>query len=218
MNRCGSLRTRGGVRWVWGLALLLAASVPAPAFAHRERTEGVARSSGISIPSLTHGQMKVIADNLSAIRAVADDQLPNDSTMRRLQGYVNLQSFACFWGWAPGSLADESSPFNECAHAYLAGAQALLVHLQHMPKGNRAAVDALVRKIEIEMLMNDAALSLCRYSDEPFNTAQIIFPRWREIPFHAPTLFAFTAILTLIIGGSIGLFRVTGGPYLSQNS
>ncbi len=42
--------------------------------------------------------MAVIADNLSAIRALADAQFPTDPLMRRLQGYVNLQSFACLWG------------------------------------------------------------------------------------------------------------------------
>jgi hypothetical protein len=40
--------------------------------------------------------------------------------MTRIENYVNLQSFACLWGLVPGSLKDEGSPFNECAHAYLA--------------------------------------------------------------------------------------------------
>ena len=64
--------------------------------------------------------MQVIADNLSAIRDLADRQEPTDLTMRRLQDFVNLQSFACLWGLVPGSLTDERSPFNECAHSYLA--------------------------------------------------------------------------------------------------
>jgi hypothetical protein len=165
------------------------------------------KADGISIPSLTHGQMAVIAGNLSAIRALADAQFPTDPTMRRLQGYVNLQSFACLWGLAPGSLTDEKSPFNECAHAYLAGAQALLLHLKQMP-GDRRAVDGLVAGIEAEMLAHNAALSLCRYSDEPFNTSEILWPRWSDVPFHAPTALSFAAIL-LVLGAAVtGLARL----------
>ena len=37
------------------------------------------------------------------------------------------------------------------------------------------------------MLANGASLTLCRFSDEPFNTNEIIFPRWTEIPSHPPT-------------------------------
>ena len=158
-------------------AFLLTVGLPLPAEAHRVRSEGPA-AKGIPIPSLTHGQMAVIADNLSAIRDLADRQTPNDLVMRRLQDYVNLQRFACLWGVVPGSISDEGSPFNECAHAYLAGAQALLIHLRGMPDGNCKAVEALVAKIELEMLQNNTALALCRYSDEPFNTDAVIAPHW----------------------------------------
>ncbi len=77
---------------------------------------------------------------------------------------------------------DESSPFNECSHAYLAATRALLLHLQTMP-GDRTAVRTLIAKIEREMLNNNASLVMCRYSDEPFNTAERILPHWRDIPF-----------------------------------
>jgi hypothetical protein len=166
-----------------------------------------AAPDGISIPSLTHGQMAVIARNLSAIRALADAQFPTDPLMRRLQGYVNLQSFACLWGLAPASVTDENSPFNECAHAYLAGARALLMHLREMP-GDRRAVDALVAKIETEMLANNAALTLCRYSDEPFNTSEILWPQWRAVPFHAPTALMFSAVFLALGAAAAGLARL----------
>ena len=192
-----------------GLLALLAA--PWPSSAHRLKPDQTAAPGGVSIPSLTHGQMKVIADNLTAIRALADAQFPTDPGMRRLQGFVNLQSFACLWGLAPGSLTDEASPFNECAHAYLAGARALLVHLHQMPEGNRRAVSALVHEIEIEMLANNAALTLCRYSDEPFNTAEGVSPRWREVPFHAPTAIALASLLAGLVAGALALFRVIPG-------
>jgi hypothetical protein len=51
---------------------------------------------------------------------------------------------------------------------------------------NRASVDAPVSKIELEMLSNNASLVLCRYSDEPFNTGEVIAPHWSEIPLHPP--------------------------------
>ena len=151
--------------------------------------------------------MTVIADNLSAIRALADAQFPTDPAMRRLQGYVNLQAFACFWGLAPRSLTDETSPFNECAHAYLAAARALLLHLKAMP-GDRRAVDALVAKIEIEMLAHNSALTLCRYSDEAFNTGEILWPHWRDIPRHAPTALTFAAILLALGASGAALVRL----------
>ena len=52
---------------------------------------------------------------------------------------------------------DESSPFNECSHAYLAATRALLLHLQTMP-GDCTAVRTLIAKIEREMLNNNASL------------------------------------------------------------
>jgi hypothetical protein len=141
------------------IALLLTGADSFPAEAHRQRTEGLA-VDGISIPSLTHGQMAVIADNLSAIRSLADQESPGDLVMRRLRDYTNLQSFACLWGMVPGSIRDEASPFNECAHAYLAGAQALLMHLRQMPGVYHKPAEALVAKIELEMLQNNTSLAL----------------------------------------------------------
>ena len=82
-------------------------------------------------------------------------------------------------------------------------AQALLVHLQQMPVRDRASVDALVSKIQLEMLSKNASLVLCRYSDEPFNTGEVIAPHWSEIPFHPPSLITFAAILSLFAGATI---------------
>ena len=201
-----TLKRRTGRACALTLTLLLAATTST--WAHREKGDRAAAPNSISIPSLTHGQMMVIAENLSAIRALAAAQFPTDPVMRRLEGFVNLQTFACLWGLAPGSLTDESSPFNECAHAYLAGARALLVHLQHMPNGDRGAVNALVSRIEVEMLANDAALNLCRFSDEPFNTAQIVSPRWLDIPFHAPTVLTLSSALAGLFAGALALLRI----------
>ena len=83
-----------------------------PGEAHRISTRGGPPPNGVSIPSLTHGQMAVISDNVSAIRALAASRVGFDMTTWRLEDYANLQSFACLWGVVPGSITDEDSPFQ----------------------------------------------------------------------------------------------------------
>lgn len=158
--------------------------------------------------------MSVIAANQAAIMDIADRQVPTDPVMRRLEGFISIQRFACLWGIMPGSVRDESSPFNECAHAYLAAARALLVHLQSMP-GDRTAVQALVAKIQTEMLINQTALVLCQYSDEPFNTADVIAPHWSEVPRHPPTAMMLGGIASAaLVGAWLALRR--RGPYSAK--
>jgi hypothetical protein len=178
---------------LWFALAMSAVAPPLPAWAHRQATGRQTPPDSISIPNLSHGQMAVIADNRTAILDLAARQMPTDPTMRRLQAFINLQFFDCMWGIVPRSLEDENSPFNECSHAYLAATRALLVHLQDMP-GDRAAVRSLVAKIEREMLNNSASLVMCRYSDEPFNTAERIEPHWGEIPFHLPSMLTFMGL------------------------
>lgn len=188
--------------------LALVASV-LPAWAHRAVTGRAGPNGAIVIPNLSHGQMRAIADNASAVLDLADRQDPTDPTMRRLQGFVSIQRFACAWGLMPGSVTDEGSPFNECAHAYLAATRALLVHLQAMP-GNAGEKSALVGKIETEMLNDGASLVLCRYSDEPFNTAEYVAPHWADIPTYPPTALALGGMASAMAGcASFGLRRRT---------
>jgi hypothetical protein len=103
--------------------------------------------------------MAVIRDNLPAIRALASARLGFDLTTWRLEDYLNLQSFACLWGLVPGSVTDEESPFNECAHAYLAAGRALLLQLNREPGADHKSIDALTSKIEVEMLADGASLN-----------------------------------------------------------
>jgi hypothetical protein len=160
--------------------------------------------TGLSIPGLTHGQMVVIANYRSEILALADAQpFQSDETFFRLRNYVDLQYLYCAWGLVPGGVTDEDSPFNECSHAYLAGARALLLHMQTMP-GVQSRVDALVDRIERAMLANNASLVLCQYSNEPFNTADHVGPHWREVPFHGPSVMTFAAFAGLSLGGILG--------------
>lgn len=177
-----------------------------PACAHRAPTGRTGPEGAIVVPNLSHGQMRVIAADREAIMDLADRQFPTDPTMRRLQGFISIQRFACFFGIMPGSVTDEDSPFNECAHAYLAATRALLVHLRSMP-GDRTETDALVRRVEVEMLDQGASLVLCRYSDEPFNTAEYVAPNWADIPAHPPTALAFGAPFAATVGGAWLAFR-----------
>jgi hypothetical protein len=196
------------VRGVWiALIVALLMFAASPSEAHRISTRSGPRPEGVSIPSLTHGQMAVIRDNLSAIRALASARLGFDLTTWRLEDYLNLQSFACLWGIVPGSITDENSPFNECAHAYLAAGRALLLQLGREPAADHKSIDALITKIEVEMLADGASMNLCRYSDEPFNTNEIIWPHWGMAPFHAPTLAAFGAVFALLASAVFWLAR-----------
>ena len=188
------------IRLLAALMAALAMLGLSPSEAHRIAAAGGPPPDGIAIPGLTHGQMAVIADNLSGIRELARNRIGSDMTTWRLEDYLNLQFFACLWGIVPGSITDESSPFNECAHAYLAAARALLLHLRETPGVDREAVDALIGKIETEMLANGASLTICRFSDEPFNTNEIIFPRWSEAPSHPPTVAFATLVFAAIAG------------------
>jgi hypothetical protein len=190
------------------LAALVVLAAP-PSQAHRIWTRSGPPPKGVSIPSLTHGQMVVIRDNLPAIRALASARLGFDLTTWRLEDYLNLQSFACLWGIVPGSITDENSPFNECAHAYLAAGRALLLQLAHEPDADHKAIDALTSKIEVEMLADGASMNLCRYSDEPFNTNEVIWPHWGMVPSHPPTLAALGAVFALVAAGGFAFFPRT---------
>ncbi|MFC2250338.1 hypothetical protein ACETRX_11995 [Labrys portucalensis] len=187
-------------RLVGALLLVLLAN---SAFAHRQASDGDGTGAGIPIPNLTHGQMAVIAANMPDILALADRQTGLDETARRLRAFVDWQYFFCFRGLVPGSLKDEESPFNECSHAYLAGTQALLLKLRQT-RGDRAEVRALVDKVGLDMVRNNASLVLCRFSGEAFNTADVVSPRWSEVPGHPPSLATFGG-LAFLIGGAVWL-------------
>jgi hypothetical protein len=48
------------------------------------------------------------------------------------------------------------------------------------------------------MLADGASMSLCRYSDEPFHTNEIIWPRWGIAPFHPPTAMMAAAAFAVL--------------------
>ena len=116
---------------------------------------------GVAIPAISHGEMPVVARYQSQVLDLAARQPVTDPTLRRLTGFVSLQTFACFWGLVPGSLADEQSPFNECSHAYLAGVRALLAHMAAMP-GNQSAAKGIVARMMPRSLTIPTATSCVR--------------------------------------------------------
>jgi hypothetical protein len=184
------------------LLLFFAGIAPGPASAHRLSTD--ADTSGLSIPGLTHGQMAVIADYRRDILALAASQSRTDETFRRLLNFANIQYAYCLWGLVPGSLRDEASPFNECSHAYLSAVQAVLAHMLGM-SANKAPIEALVSRIDADMVRNQASFVMCRFSGETFNTASIVRPAWRDVPFHPPSLIAFSVLAFGLCGGCIAL-------------
>lgn len=198
----------------FSLALvLLLLGQAGPASAHHRSTHRALIAGGIRIPSLTHGQMAVIAANKAAILELAERQTHADDTLKRLINFVNIQFSFCLWGLVPGSIADDASPFNECSHAYLAATRSLLVHMQ--ATADSPAVDALTTKIDREMLQNNASLTLCRYSDEPFNTALVISPQWSDVLFHLPTLLTFFSLL-LMAASLVGAIVLLGRDIEAQ--
>lgn len=181
---------------------------PAPAWAHQRASQDALLASGLSIPNLSHGEMAVVERYAPAIRRLADSQVRTDPTFRRLANFAALQRTYCLWGLAPGSLDDEASPFNECLHAYLATLRALLVHMQGMPDGGRAA--ALASQMEQAMVESNAASNLCRNSADAFNTAQLIVPQWGDIVSHPPTALALMGLAIMAGAGALAVFGPGG--------
>jgi hypothetical protein len=155
---------------------------------------------GVAIPAIAHGEMPVVAGYRSEILDLAARQPRTDPTLRRLEGFVSLQRFACFWGLIPGSLADEASPFNECSHAYAAGLRELLAHMADMP-GDQSEAKALQARIAAEIASDPAFAVLCSNSGETFDSGIVIGPDWALAPAHGPTLLTFAAAALLAGAG-----------------
>ena len=216
-SRCASMRDEAVMRRMVGfcpwIAFGLCLASSSPAWAHHREAPRDAATDGIAIPDLLHGQMAAIAASRAAILDLAARQTPTDRVMRRLETFINLQFSACLWGLVPGSLQDEDSPFNECAHAHLAATRALLLHLQGMP-GDRAPARALLAAVELDMLKSQAPLAMCRYSGQAFNTAEVIHPAWKDIPFHPTSLASFLGLALAAIGcGWMAARRLSPRPY-----
>ncbi|MBB6487687.1 hypothetical protein [Rhizobium lusitanum] len=166
--------------------------------AHSSGSSG--SQAGIPIPSLTHGEMAVIAPYYRRIVAIGQAASDTDETFRRLLNFTQIQRAYCLWGMMPGSVSDEESPFNECSHAYLAAAKAVLLHMRTMD-GEKAQAGELVSDIDETLVRNNLSLILCQFSSESFNTGDLIKPTLAGILGHAKSLTSILSILVMIVGG-----------------
>jgi hypothetical protein len=190
-----------------GLRFLVSLAAVSPAAAHHGGVPHEGPAVGIAIPAISHGEMPIIAKYRTEILDLAARQPVTDPTLRRLAGFVSLQYFACFYGLFPGSLSDESSPFNECTHAYLAGARALLDHMVEMP-GDQSAAKALRQRITAELVNDPAFEVLCSNSQKAFDSATIVVPDRTLILTHLPTaLTLFASALLMSAGVSAAIYR-----------
>jgi hypothetical protein len=188
------------------LCLGLTALASAEALAHRRTSDG--DMSGIPIASLSHGQMTVISDYRNEILDLAERQSRTDETFRRLKNFGAIQYTYCLWGLVPGSLKDETSPFNECSHAYLSAARELLAYMRQTSP-DRQAVEDLISRIDVDMVRNQASFVQCQYSAESFNTASLVRPDLGEVPAHLPSLAAFSGLAAVLVAGPFVLAGMT---------
>lgn len=196
--------------WVF-LTLFSLLLVTAPAQAHSSRSGG--STAGIAIPSLSHGEMAVISAHYGDIVDLAQSASDTDEPFRRVLNFSRIEYAACLWGLMPGSDTDEASPFNECSHAYLAAVKMVLLDMRTMPAEKERAGE-LVSRIDEEMVLRGLALIGCQFSNEAFNTAEMIWPNWRDVPWHVPSALACLAALIFSIaacrGGMIAFRRHIG--------
>jgi hypothetical protein len=196
--------------WVF-VTLLSLLLVTASAQAHGSRSGG--SPAGIAIPSLSHGEMAVISAYYGDIVDLAQSASDTNEPFRRVLNFSRIEYAACLWGQMPGSVTDEASPFNECSHAYLAAVKVVLLDMRTMPAEKKRAGD-LVSRIDEEMALGGLALIGCQFSNEAFNTAEMIWPNWRDVPWHGPSALASLASLIVSVvacrGGMIAYRRHIG--------
>ncbi|MDL2406767.1 hypothetical protein PY650_14060 [Rhizobium calliandrae] len=177
--------------------LICALGLPAKAEAHSGSLSG--SHTGIPIPSLSHGEMAVIVPYYGRIIALASSASDTDESFRRVLNFAQIQRAYCLWGIMPGSVGDEDSPFNECSHAYLAAAKMALLQMRTM-KNEMVPAGDLVSEIDGALVRNNLSLILCRFSEEGFNTADLIRPRLTGIFLHVKSLAA--TLLALMTAGA----------------
>ncbi|MBB6221960.1 hypothetical protein [Rhizobium leguminosarum] len=162
--------------------------------------------AGLDIPEISHGEMAVISDYRGRIIDLASRAVDTNEPFRRILNYAEIQYSYCLWGRMPGSVGDEESPFNECAHAYLAAAKAVLLSMREMP-GEAVAADEIISAVDADMVRRSLALITCRFSGEAFNTADVVKPRWNKVPFHLASMASLTGLAALFAFVALALGR-----------
>ncbi|MBB3658013.1 hypothetical protein FHX15_003255 [Rhizobium sp. BK650] len=184
-----------------GLSLFIAGG----ASAHGRSGEG--SHAGLPVPEISHGEMAVISDYRGRIMNLASRTVDTNEPFRRMLNYAEIQYSYCFWGRMPGSVTDEESPFNECAHAYLAATKAVLLAMRDMPR-EAVAAGEIASDIDVDMVRRGLSLVTCRFSGEGFNTANIVRPRWSEIPLHPASMASLTGFAVTLVAGFFALKRL----------
>lgn len=191
-------------RNVWRMRFLCAVAVAvgastATANAHHAKRVQPGETVGVAISAISHGEMPVFAQYRKEIMDLAARQTRTDPTLRRLQGFISLQAFACFWGLVPGTMSDESSPFNECAHGYVAGVRALLDHMEDMP-GDQSEAKALRVRIAADLARDPGLNAICSSSNEAFDSGIVVGPDWNLALTHAPTVLTGVSLFSAVVG------------------
>lgn len=179
-----------------GAVLLLIALQTGVAPAHVPGAGG-APVAGVPIAEITHGQMPVIARHGSEILALAARQPAATEDFQRVLNYARIQRAYCLWGLVPGSISDESSPFNACSHAYLAALRDLLLRMT-AAGGTPAAVD-LARRVDRDMIASSTALAYCNHSATPYDTAIVVRPVWADMAGHPASAASLGSLAALLI-------------------
>jgi hypothetical protein len=183
-------------------SIVLLPFAAADAAAH-PRTAG-AQHTGIAVPEISHGEMIMMSEYRDRIIDLASTATDTNERFRRVLNYAQIQYAYCFWGKMPGGVTDEASPFNECSHAYLAATKAALLQMREMPR-EAAAAGEIVSSIDAGMVLRGLALITCEFSGEAFNTADVVRPRWSDVPTHAASMASLTALGALLGFGLVGL-------------
>ncbi|QFY62453.1 hypothetical protein FZ934_12665 [Rhizobium grahamii] len=180
--------------------------------AHQRTADGP--HTGIAVPEISHGEMIMIAEYRSRIIDLAARAVDTNEPFRRVLNFAEIQYAYCLWGRVLGSVTDEASPFNECAHAYLAATKAVLLMMRTM-KGEAETAEAIVSEVDAGMVQRGLALITCEFSGEAFNTADIIRPRWSAVPTHLAsltTLVGLAGISGLLVVGVLAMLRRAATP------
>lgn len=145
--------------------------------------------------------MALIDEQLDDIVALAKRQAASDGPMRRLYNHYGVQFAYCFWGLAPGGVTREDSPFNPCAHAYLAAAKQLLVAMSR-ERASAATAQAISARLEARRRITPEAGEICSSSGEAFNTAAVVRPQLSDIVRDPASAFlGLGAVLALAAAG-----------------
>lgn len=153
--------------------------------------------AGVAIAEISHVQMPVIARYGSQILALAERQPVEVGDFQRVLNYAKIQQAYCLWGLVPGSISDESSPFNACSHAYLAAMRDLLVRMT-VEGSTPAAVD-LARRLDVDMIASSTALEFRNYSATPYDTATVVRPVLAAFSGHPSTVASLGGLAALLI-------------------